>query len=257
MSRDVIDLFDKVAVGYDTVVPFFASFGRQCADRLPEPVPGSRLLDVGAGRGAIAVPARDRGYAVTATDASPAMAALLRDDRPELDVQVMDAERLGFAAETFDVVTAGFVVHLLDDPGRAVAEARRVLRPGGLFAVLSPGRVPESFEFADDADALFAEFSRFLPPAGGMGSPFDAPTALAAAGFTDVIETDLRVELPLPDAESFWRWLLSHGTRKFLEDLEPGHREEFRRRLVADLEARGSVVLRRYAWLCTGRRDGA
>ncbi|MBM2614319.1 methyltransferase domain-containing protein [Actinoplanes sp. LDG1-06] len=248
MSSDVVALFDRLASSYDSVLPFFASFGRLTADRLPAPAPGDRLLDVGAGRGAVAFAARSRGYTVTATDAAPAMVALLR---PELDAHVMYAASLDFPDGTFDVVTAGLVVHLLDDPAAMVSEVRRVLKPGGLFAFTVPGRVPEGFEFADGANELFAAFSVHLPPGGGMGAPFDELEALA--GFTDVTETDLRVELPVGDAGTLWEWFQTHGSRKFFDDLPPVRRDEFRRRLLDDLNRRDRIVLRRYAWLYTGR----
>ncbi|BFU46206.1 class I SAM-dependent methyltransferase [Krasilnikovia sp. MM14-A1004] len=252
MSNDVVELFDRVADRYDEVLPFFESFGRLCVDRLPMPGTGDRLLDIGAGRGAIAVAAQARGFAVTATDASTGMVRQLQREHAGIDARVMDAGRLDFDEDTFDVVTAGFVMHLLDEPQAAVREVKRVLKPGGLFAFTGPGRVPDGFEFADGSDALFAEFSRYLPPGGSMGEPFEEREALAAAGFTGVDETDLRIELAVPDAETFWQWLQTHGTRKFFDDLSAERRAEFRARLIADLESRGSVVLRRYAWLYRG-----
>ncbi|MFF5084521.1 class I SAM-dependent methyltransferase [Actinoplanes sp. NPDC000266] len=248
MTESVIELFDRVADRYDEVLPFFSELGRLVAERLPSG--GGHLLDVGAGRGAIALPARDRGFTVTATDAAPRMAELLA---PHVPVAVVDAEHLPFPDATFDVVTAGLVMHLLDNPDSAVREVRRVLKPGGLFAFTTPGRVPDGFEFADGANALFAEFSQHLPPGGGMGAPFDELASLAAAGFTAAEETDLRVEIPVDRAETLWEWFRTHGTRKFLDDLGDEHRARFRARLLADLEARDRVVLRRYAWLYTAR----
>jgi SAM-dependent methyltransferase len=83
-------------------------------------------------------------------------------------------------------------------------EVRRALKPHGLFAFTVPGRVPDGFVFDDDANALFLEFSQYLPPAGGMGAPFDAIELLTEAAFTDVAESEVRVEIPVPDAETFW-----------------------------------------------------
>ncbi|GAB1645845.1 class I SAM-dependent methyltransferase [Krasilnikovia sp. MM14-A1259] len=253
MSKEVVALFDRVADRYDEVLPFFGELGRLCVDRLPAPGPGGRLLDIGAGRGAIAVAAHARGYAVTATDASPGMVERLRADHPEFDVRVMDAGRIDADDDTFNVVTAGFVMHLLDDPQAAVREIKRVLKPGGIFAITGPGRMPDGFEFADISHALFAEFSRYLPPGGSMGEPFDELEALAEAGFTDIDETDLRIELPVADAETFWQWFQTHGTRKFLDELDADRRAQFRARLIDDLESRDRIVLRGYAWLSRGR----
>jgi O-methyltransferase/aklanonic acid methyltransferase len=252
----VIEIFDRVAERYDDVLPFFSEFGRLTARRLPEPQPGSRLLHIGTGRGAIAVPARERGYEVTAIDAAPGMVARLRQEQPDLDARLMDAARLEFPDESFDVVTAGLVMHLADDAAAVTREVRRVLRPGGLFAFTTPGRVPEGFEFADGANALFGEFARHLPPQGSMGTPFDEVETLTEAGFVALRQTDLRLELPVPDAETLWQWFQTHGTRKYFDDLPPGRRDEFRRRLIDDLEGRRRpLLLRRYAWLHEARKS--
>ena len=253
MSEAVKAFFDGVASCYDGVLPFYGEFGKLVARALPGPRPGATLLDIGAGRGAIAVPAQERGYRVTAIDASPAMVARLAAERPDLDARVMDAARLGFADGTFDVVTAGFVMHLLDDPEAVIGQIRLLLKPGGLLAFTTPGRVPDGFEFADGAHDLFAEFARYLPPGRAMGAGFGELAALAAAGFISLDETDIRVELPVPDAETFWAWIQSCGSRQILDELGEAHRAELRRRLMADLESRDPLVLRRYAWLFRGR----
>jgi ubiquinone/menaquinone biosynthesis C-methylase UbiE len=249
VAESVIDVFDRVSGCYDDVLPFFSGFGRLVAERLPEPGPAGRLLDIGAGRGAIAVPARERGYDVTATDAAPGMVARLRREQPGLDVRLMNAVHLEFPDDSFDVVTAGLVMHLVDDAAAVVREVHRVLRPGGLFAFTVPGREPDGFEFADGANALFGEFARYLPPQGGMGVAFDEIGTLAEAGFDPLRETDLRLDLPLADAETLWRWFQTHGSRKYLDDLPPDRRDEFRRRLLDDLGGRRPLMLRRYVWL--------
>jgi ubiquinone/menaquinone biosynthesis C-methylase UbiE len=253
MSNAVVNLFDRVADRYDEVLPFFGTFGHIVVDALPAPAPGDRLLDIGAGRGALAVPAHARGYAVTATDAAPEMVSRLKADHPELDAHVMDAAELAFDDDTFDVVTAGFVVHILDDPDAALREAKRVLKPGGLIALTVPGRMPAGFEFADGSNALFGEFAQYLPPGGSMGKAFEEIDSMTAAGFTQIEETDLRIEIPVPDAETFWQWFQTHGTRKFFDDLDEVRRSEFHDRLIADLESRDQILLRRPAWLYTGR----
>jgi ubiquinone/menaquinone biosynthesis C-methylase UbiE len=253
MSEAVVDLFDRVADRYDMVLPFFGEFGRVCVDLLPAPAPGDRLLDIGAGRGALAIAASAKGFAVTATDAAPGMVSRLKADHPELDVHVMDAAHLDFDADTFDVVTAGFVLHLLDDPAAALREIKRVLKPGGLVAFTTLGRVPDGFEPADGSTALFTEFAKYLPPGGSMGEPFHQIDSMVAAGFTEISETDVRVELTVPDAETFWQWFQTHGARKFFDDLDDVRRAEFHDRLIADLESRDQIILRRYAWLYRGR----
>lgn len=62
MSEAVRAFFDGVASCYDDVLPFFGAFGTLTAGALPAPRPGARLLDIGTGRGAIAVPPWWRGW---------------------------------------------------------------------------------------------------------------------------------------------------------------------------------------------------
>lgn len=94
-----IDVFARVAESYDTVVPFFSSFGRLMVAALPPPAVGARLLDVGAGTGAVALTARHRGYEVSAVDGSAAMVTRLSASLP--GVQVADAAALPFGDTTF------------------------------------------------------------------------------------------------------------------------------------------------------------
>jgi ubiquinone/menaquinone biosynthesis C-methylase UbiE len=247
----VIRAFDDVAPVYDTVLPFFARFGAELAAWLPPSTHGDRLLDLGAGIGAVATPALERGYAVLAIDRSTAMVTRLQAEHPAIDARVMDAASLDFEDGSFDVVTAGFVMHLLPDPSATIREVRRVLRPGGTFMFTVPGRVPDGVVFHDAANALFEEFAAHLPPDGGMGRPFAEVASLQSAGFVGVRERALTVEIPLADGETLWRWLQTHGTRKFLDDLSDEHRGDFHRRLVADVDARATKALHRYAWLFT------
>jgi hypothetical protein len=89
---DAWALFDRLADRYDQVIPFFAGFGTQLVD-LVAPVPGSRLLDIGSGRGAVATAAAARGCVVTALDAAPRMVSLLAAAHPGIDVRVMGVNR--------------------------------------------------------------------------------------------------------------------------------------------------------------------
>lgn len=70
MTNPVSELFDRLADRYDQVIPFFAAFADQMLDVLVPPE-GTRLLDIGCGRGAIALAAHARGCPVTAVAADP------------------------------------------------------------------------------------------------------------------------------------------------------------------------------------------
>jgi ubiquinone/menaquinone biosynthesis C-methylase UbiE len=247
-------LFDRVAADYDQVVPFFAEFGAEIISVL-EPPAGCRFLDLGAGRGALTAAALDRGCQVTAVDAAPAMCAQLTAAYPAATVSVMDAQALEFPAGSFDLVAASFVIHVLDDPAAAVAEAYRVLAPGGRFAFTGGQRQPapdQRTSLGSRLNHLFEEFAAYLPPGGSMGQPLDAAQQLEAAGFADLREDHASVAVTFPDNALLWRWAMTHGYRAFIEDLPDDRRREFHQR-VMELP-HDDRILRRTTGIWSGRK---
>lgn len=71
-----VALFDELAEGYGQLVPMFETYGQKLVT-LMNPVRRTAFLDIGAGRGAVAVAAMERGANVVAVDASPKMAHAL------------------------------------------------------------------------------------------------------------------------------------------------------------------------------------
>jgi SAM-dependent methyltransferase len=109
-------------------------------ERHVPPAP-SRVLDVGGGTGVYALPLAERGYRVHLIDAVPlhverARARSAASAAPLAGADLGDARKLDVADETFDVVLLfGPLYHLTERRERvdALAEARRVLVPGGLL----------------------------------------------------------------------------------------------------------------------------
>ena len=101
--------------------------------RLLRDLTGS-ILDLGAGTGANLPHLRSAGQ-VVAVEPDAAMRALLRTNTRDCPAPVRvvaaPAERLPFASASFDVVVCTLVLCSVSDQARALAEARRVLRPGG------------------------------------------------------------------------------------------------------------------------------
>jgi SAM-dependent methyltransferase len=116
------------------------------------------ILDVGCGEGVLS--AAVRGAVVVGLDRSATM--LRAHPGPKIRA---DAASLPFADDVFDAVVAVNVLYHLADPLVAIAEAHRVLRPGGVFIAAAPGRgdspeldhvwrpAPSTFD-AEDAPAL-------------------------------------------------------------------------------------------------------
>jgi len=98
------------------------------------PAPGRRTLDVGCGEGTVARELAALGHAV-GLDVSPSLVALAREAAPDADFVVGDATALPFEDGAFDLVLAVNVLMNVDDLDAAVAEAARVLAPGGRLCV--------------------------------------------------------------------------------------------------------------------------
>src|SRR5262252_1585002 len=95
---------------------------------------GIRVLDVASGPGYVAAEAAALGAQPLGVDFADEMVALASRRYPSLTFQQGDAESLSFTEGTFDAVTINFGVLHLARPDTALAEARRVLKPGGRCA---------------------------------------------------------------------------------------------------------------------------
>ncbi len=103
---------------------------------------GRRALDIATGGGHTARALTEAGAAVTASDLTPAMLAAaeahLREALPaaELRFVAAAAEALPFEDAAFDIVTCRIAAHHFGEPRTFLAEARRVLAPGGVFLLV-------------------------------------------------------------------------------------------------------------------------
>jgi SAM-dependent methyltransferase len=104
---------------------------------------GGALVDLGCGGGQLCVHAARLGWSVVGVDVAPAMIEQAERERGDLDIRYLVAsyDESGLEGGTFDAVTAmGLIEYLPDDDG-LLAEARRLLRPGGRFAVSCRNRL--------------------------------------------------------------------------------------------------------------------
>ncbi|WP_028649615.1 class I SAM-dependent methyltransferase [Nocardiopsis sp. CNT312] len=214
---------------------------------LHEMTPGRSLLDVGCGPGSITVDLAQRVAPgpVTAVDASPEAIELARTTArntgaDNIDFRVGDAHGLDLPDDSFDIVHAHQVLQHVADPVRALAEMRRVARPGAAVAVCDSDysamywypRLPELDAWMD----LYQSVAR------ANGGEPDAGRHMVAwahaAGFTDVTYAAEAWSHSAPDRRHWWgtmwaeRILVSdlglqavhegHVTREELEGISQG-----------------------------------
>jgi ubiquinone/menaquinone biosynthesis C-methylase UbiE len=134
--------FDRVAHVYDATRGMTQEAEERVADaivRLAGATPETRFVEPGVGTGRIALPLIRRGYDDYAgVDVSEPMMDEFRrklGSMPSRRLRLLraDARALLFADDSFDVAIIAHVLHLMPDWHRALAEVRRVLRPGGVL----------------------------------------------------------------------------------------------------------------------------
>src|SRR5665647_769171 len=133
--------YDRWAPVYDLVFGGVFSKGRKAAIAATNRI-GRRVLEVGVGTG-ISLPQYGSHLRIFGTDISEAMLRKAKRRVDELRLKnveglaVMDAEKLEFPDDSFDVVMAQYVVTAVPNPERALDEFARVLRPGGELIILT------------------------------------------------------------------------------------------------------------------------
>jgi phosphatidylethanolamine/phosphatidyl-N-methylethanolamine N-methyltransferase len=121
---------------YDSVFGGVTSFGRRRAVDAVNRLPGRRVLEVGVGTG-LALPLYRPEKQIVGMDLSRPMLEKARhrvaDERLRNVVGLleMDAERMAFADDSFDIAVAMFTASVVPDAHRLFAEMSRVVRPGG------------------------------------------------------------------------------------------------------------------------------
>jgi SAM-dependent methyltransferase len=174
---------------------------------------GTALLDAGCGAGLALQLAAKRGAIVRGIDASAPLLQIARERNPEADIRQGDLEELPFADDTFDAVTSFNAVQYADDSAAAVAELRRVARPGAAVTVLTWG-APERCE---TGSILAAVGGLLPPPPPGAEGPFalSAPGLLEAlveaAGLHAETAADAPMSFHFPDLDTAVRAQLTSG----------------------------------------------
>jgi len=149
---------------------------------------GERLLDIATGSGFVAAAAADAGVVATGVDISPEMIRQAKRLHPGIDFEVADAAGLPYPDAVFDAVASNLGLFLVADPGRALAEIRRVLKPGRRFAhtLWDEGR-PGHALFYEAVTAHGGKPADLgAPPLVNVVAHDELAKVMTDAGFTDV-----------------------------------------------------------------------
>jgi len=170
----------------------------EALDGLPL-LPAGRALDVATGGGHTAVWLAEHGWAVTASDLSPAMieraSEMAASRGVVLETALHEAERLPYEAATFQIVTCRVAAHHFSNPVAFVSEVARVLQPRGIFLLID-GSVPDGE--AEAAEWIHAvekwrdpSHGRFLSPGEWSGLCRNAGLEVFKCAMTPFKQPDL------------------------------------------------------------------
>jgi SAM-dependent methyltransferase len=210
---------------------------------------GKRVLDVGAGTGALCRALRKAGALPIAVDMSRDMLALVGDAATAAIAGDMCA--LPFADGEFDAAVSGFAISHIDTPERALTEMRRVVRRRGQVIATVFGATPASAS-KDAVDEVARGFG-FEPPAWyarlktrtepRSNTPELLRACAESADLDDINVDDIAVDsgLDTPESITAYRAGLAH-VAPFIESLPVPRRAEFFECAVAAVRERGQPV---------------
>jgi SAM-dependent methyltransferase len=248
--------FETSAAAYDQFMgrysrPLARALVRRLGDQLH-----NRVADIGCGPGALTEVLVDKAgpAEVIAIDPSRSFVTAARD-RWGVTVVAAKAERLPFADAAVDAALAQLVVHFMSDPVAGLSEMARITRPDGALAASvwdhagGHGPLAAFWRAAAELDPAAPDESGLPGTAAGQ-----LATLARAAGWSDVIDGSMTVEVEHPTFDQWWEpFTLGVGPAGgYVAGLTESDRARLRGR-CRDLLSAGPFVIAGLAWTVVGR----
>jgi SAM-dependent methyltransferase len=208
---------------------------------------GKRVLDVCCGSGNMTAALANNGAIAEGIDFAPTMIAKASAHYPAISFQHGDAEALGYPDNSFDHVVCCYGIMHLARPDRAIAEAHRVLKPGGVY-VFTQWALDD--ELLTIVSAAVAEHGQLVelpagPPPMRFSEPEECRRALTAAGFDTIAVERIEITWTSNRPEALLD-LIAGGTVRaamMIEAQDPGRQAKIREVIVDAARARTSATV--------------
>jgi SAM-dependent methyltransferase len=212
------EMWDRAAPGWRDNAEFVDAQLAQATELMLDAAhvtAGTQVLDLATGPGGAGLAAARRvgaGGRVLLADVSPEMTAIAgeRAADPAISTAVFDQSAIAGSADVWDAVICRHGLMFAEDPVAAVAEAVRVLRPGGRYAAMTWSRRDENPWLGLILDAVGAQFGVPFPPPGvpgpfSLAEPDELVQALESGGLRDVTVSTAPTPMHAASVDDWWQ----------------------------------------------------
>jgi SAM-dependent methyltransferase len=271
----VSDMWDSVAPGWESNADFVDGHLAGATDVLLDGLgvrSGEQVLELACGPGGAGLAAArlvGRTGRVVLADVAPAMvevAARRAAGLEQVETIVCDQAAIDAPDQSFDAALTRHGLMFAEDPSASVAEAARVLRPGGHYGAITWGPRESNPWLGIILDSVGEQFGVAFPPP-GIAGPFSLDEAeklagaLSGGGLVDVEVRELATPMRGPSVEEWWERVpqLAGPMAQALAGMEPEVREAIRERALGRAsevarEVDGGVELDGSVLVAWGRR---
>jgi ubiquinone/menaquinone biosynthesis C-methylase UbiE len=263
MAENTIHFTDGAA--YDRLMaPWSRAVGEQFVDWLALP-PGLRWLDVGCGTGAFTelLLGQTNPFDVSAVDPAEDQIAYARTKpaAKHVNFRQAEAQKLPFADGEFDVAAMALVITFVPEPAQALAEMKRVVKPGGVIGTyvwdfLGKGNTQQPLREAVEAMGISV-----LPMAGHIHSRLESLNAIfTGAGLDAVSVRPIEIEISYASFDEYWtaQTGFANTVVQHMRKMSEAQVEEVKTHLREHLprDKSGRIVYKAWANAAKGRVPG-